>query len=45
MLDTPGGLIEDIAIDHENVAGDECDSGPLRIFDDHGRRTELPLLP
>ena len=45
MLDAPGGLVEDVAVEHEDVAGDECDPGSLRIFDHHAVARSSPSCP
>lgn len=43
-FDAPGGLIEDVAVEHEHVTGDQCDPGSLRILDDHRSRPKFSLL-
>ena len=44
-LQPPGGAIEDVALDHQHVAGDEGGLLAGRTFDDDGRGSQLAFLP
>ncbi len=44
LLDPPGGPVEDVALDHQHVAGDQGDPMTVGILDHHGRGAQLALL-
>ena len=44
FFDSPGGLIEHVAIDHEDVARDERDLPAVLILDNEGACTQLAFL-